>query len=122
MKETILILEDHDFLRRSLRVWFEMAFPASQIFEATSEAEALAIAETWAPSIVFLNIGPPYVKGFETVKRLKTTIPEAKITILSMHADDVFQTSARAAGASEIVPVWELVTRFAIDDTRTTIK
>lgn len=108
MKETILILEDHDFLRRSLRAWFEMITPTSQIFEATNEAEALAIAETWTPSIVFLNIGPPYVEGFEMVKRFKTTIPEAKIAILTMHVDDVFQTSARAAGASEIVPLWEL--------------
>jgi DNA-binding NarL/FixJ family response regulator len=101
---TILIVEDHDAVRRSLRDWLEAVFPQYGFIEATSGEEAVAIAQARSPQAVIMDIVLPRMNGIEATRRIKATVPTAQVVILTIHEDKAYRADAAAAGASAYVP------------------
>lgn len=104
MKPTILIVEDHDAVRRSLRDWLEASLPKCRILEAVSGEEAITIVQDWPPCVVVMDISLPQMNGIEAARRIKTVVPTAQIVMLTIHEDEAYRTDAAAAGASAYVP------------------
>jgi DNA-binding NarL/FixJ family response regulator len=101
---TILIVEDHDAVRRSLRDWLEAVFPQYGFIEAASGEEAVAIAQAKSPQAVIMDIALPRMNGIEATRRIKATVPTAQVVILTIHEDKAYRADAAAAGASAYVP------------------
>jgi DNA-binding NarL/FixJ family response regulator len=101
---TILIVEDHDAVRRSLRDWLEAVFPQYGFIEAASGEEAVAIAQAKSPQAVIMDIALPRMNGIEATRRIKATVPTAQVVILTIHEDNAYRADAAAAGASAYVP------------------
>jgi DNA-binding NarL/FixJ family response regulator len=101
---TILIVEDHDAVRRSLRDWLEAVFPQYGFVEAASGEEAVAIAQARSPRAVIMDIALPKMSGIEATRRIKATVPTAQVVILTIHEDKAYRADAAAAGASAYVP------------------
>jgi DNA-binding NarL/FixJ family response regulator len=103
MPETILIVEDHEPVRRSLREWLEHVFPWCDMVEAGTGEKAIAMAQARAPRVVVMDISLPGMNGIEATRRIKTLAPATSVVILTIHEDDPYRAEALAAGACAYV-------------------
>jgi len=104
MTATILIVEDHDAVRKSLRDWLEVEFPQYRVIEATSGEEAIALIRIESPRLVVMDITLPGMSGIEATRQIKAALPSAQIVMLTVHENDTHRADATAAGASDYVP------------------
>jgi DNA-binding NarL/FixJ family response regulator len=104
MAATILIVEDHDAVRKSLRDWLEVEFPQCRVIEAASGEEAIALIRVESPRLVVMDISLPGMSGIEATRQIKAALPSAQIVMLTIHEGDAYRADATAAGASAYVP------------------
>lgn len=71
--------------------------------EARDGREVLQHVEEHKPQVVVLDISMPRMGGLETLERLRTSYPNVKVVLLSVHADAPFIQSAIALGADGYV-------------------
>ena len=57
MSATVLIIEDHDAVRRSLRDWLQAEFSQCRVIEAATGEEAATIAQATLPCVVLMDSG-----------------------------------------------------------------
>lgn len=90
----ILIADDHEVVRRGLALVLGLVEEFEIVGEAQNGAEALAEAERLAPDIVLLDMKMPVMDGRETSWRLKQSMPDVRVIVLSgAEIDrDVFDT------------------------------
>jgi len=104
MPATILIVEDHDAVRRVLRDRLKVEFPECRIIEAGSGEEAIALTRTETPRLVVMDISLPGMDGIEATRQIKATSPPVQIVMWTNHDDHIYRAHATAAGASAYVP------------------
>jgi DNA-binding NarL/FixJ family response regulator len=104
MNSHIMIVEDHQGVRQSLREWLELSFPGYQLLEATSGEEAIAMAQAMSPCLVIMDIGLPGMSGIEAAQGIKTAAPATRVVMLTMFDDKAHRADAAAAGVSAYVP------------------
>jgi DNA-binding NarL/FixJ family response regulator len=104
MNHQILIVEDHDGVRQSLREWLELVFPQYHLVEATSGEEALTLAQSISPRVVIMDIGLPGMNGIEAAQDIKKAAPSTLVVMLSIYDDEAHRADATAAGACAYVP------------------
>ena len=100
MPATILIVEDHENVRKALRHWLELEFPRCRVIEAASGEEAIALAHAELPCLVVMDIRLPGMNGIETTRQLKAILPLAQIVMLTVLEDEIYRAEAKAAGAN----------------------
>jgi len=103
MLSTILVVEDHDAVRRSLCDWLEVRFPTCRVIGAASGEDALHMAKSEPRLLVVMDITLPGMSGIEAVRRIKALRPCAKVVMLTVHEDDSHRADATAAGACAYV-------------------
>jgi DNA-binding NarL/FixJ family response regulator len=103
MSPTILIVEDHDALRASLRDWLGAGFLGCRWLEATSGEEAVAVAGAQFPDLVLMDVGLPEMNGIHATEQIKGVAPLAQVIILTAHEATEYRADAAAAGASGYV-------------------
>lgn len=103
MNQHVLIVEDHDGVRKSLWEWMRIAFPQYPLLEATTGEEAVAVAQAMSPRLVIMDIGLPGMTGIEATQRIKAAVPTAMVVMLTIYDDAVRRGNAAAAGADAYV-------------------
>jgi len=106
----ILLAEDHVMFRQGLRVLLEQAGMVV-IGEASDGQEALRLAHEHTPDVAVLDIAMPHLNGLETARRLRETVPQTKIILLTMHTEEPYVLEALQAGTVGYV----LKTQAAVD-------
>lgn len=101
---TILIVEDHDTVRASLRDWLASAFPASRLVDTNTGEEAVRLAAEFHPAIVLMDIGLPHMSGIEAARQIVEAAPQTKVIMLTIYEAADYQQAARAAGAVAFIP------------------
>jgi len=99
----ILIADDHDIFRRSLRALVESASRWEVCGEATNGVEALEEARKLAPDVIVMDIGMPYLNGLDATKQIRKELPHIRVVILSQYDSSPMLTAAIEAGASAYV-------------------
>jgi two-component system response regulator NreC len=94
----ILLADDHVMVRQGLRVLLEQA-GMSVIGEASDGQEALRLAHEHTPDVAVLDLAMPSLNGLETARRLRETLPQTKIVLLTMHPEEPYVLEALQAGA-----------------------
>jgi len=95
----ILLADDHNIMRRGLRLLLERQAGFEVVAEAADGREAAERAEATRPDIVVLDIAMPNMSGIEAAQRIRALLPQAAIVILSMHSDEGYVLRALKAGA-----------------------
>ena len=103
MPETILIVEDHDALRMSLRTWLEYKIPGIFVAVASSGEEAVARTPSVSPDLVVMDFKLPGMNGLEATRQIKAILPSAQIVMFSVREGDAYSASAISAGACNYV-------------------
>jgi len=95
----ILLADDHNIMRRGLRLLLERQAGFEVVAEAADGREAAERAEATRPDIVVLDIAMPNMSGIEAAQQIRTSLPQVAIVILSMHSDESYVLRALKAGA-----------------------
>lgn len=103
MPATILIVEDHEAVRKALRDWLGMEFPSCRVIEATSGEEAIALVRVESPHLIVMDIRLPGMNGIEATRQIKAAFPCTQIVMLTIHTNDLYRTDAGMAGASAYI-------------------
>jgi two-component system response regulator NreC len=98
-KIRILLADDHNVMRRGLRLLLESQPEFSIVGEASDGRQAVEQAETTTPDVVVLDIAMPNLSGIEAAHRIMSMRPETAIVVLSMHSDEGYVLRALKAGA-----------------------
>ena len=84
----ILIADDHDLVRRGIRVILESHDGWEVCGEARTGRDAVAKAKRLKPDIAILDVGMPDLSGLEAAKAIRIALPAAEILVVSMHQTD----------------------------------
>ena len=99
MSPRLLLVDDHKLLRQGLRRAVEEAG-----FEVVGEAgdgeEAVRLAVALQPDLVLMDVTMPVLDGIEATRRLRQSVPEARVVMLTMHGEE--ETIARALRAGAV--------------------
>jgi two-component system nitrate/nitrite response regulator NarL len=103
----IVIADDHAVIRKMVSTTLKEEPGFDVIGEAENGLQAVHKAEVLRPDVVVLNIKMPVLDGFEAARRIRKTLPEIAIVILSSEADRRFIEEAKKIGARAFVPKTE---------------
>ncbi len=101
-KIRILLADDHNIMRRGLRLLLERQPGFEVVGEAADGRQAVERAEATKPDVVVLDIAMPNMSGIEAAQRISASLPHAAIVILSMHSDEGYVLRALKAGAKRL--------------------
>ena len=86
-------------MRGGLRLLLERQPGFKVVGEASDGRQAVEQAEATKPDIIVLDIAMPNLSGIEAAQRISALLPQTRIIILSMHADESYVLRALKAGA-----------------------
>ena len=109
---TILIVEDHDALRDSLKTWLSSIFQDCILLQAKTGEEALELSRAHQPKIVLMDIMLPAMSGIETTRHIKGVVPDAQVVMLSIYAKNTKVNLSQAERNELKTLVPELVREF----------
>lgn len=97
----VLLADDHMLVIDGLRRILE---PECEVVGVVEDGRSLlAAAERLQPDIILLDISMPLLNGVEAARKLRKTVPAAKLIFVTMHADATYVNGAFRAGASGYV-------------------
>jgi two-component system response regulator NreC len=95
----ILLADDHNVMRRGLRLLLQSQPGFTVVGEAADGHQAVDQAIALKPDVVVLDIAMPHLNGAEAANRIHELLPNTAIVILSMHSDESYVLRALKAGA-----------------------
>jgi DNA-binding NarL/FixJ family response regulator len=100
---TVLIVDDHAPFRSALRDFLSQESDLSVVGEACNLREALRLVGVMSPDVVLTDLSMQDARGIQAVSEIKRRYPEAKLIVLSTHAEHEYKHRCREAGASGYV-------------------
>ena len=99
----VILAEDHELVRAGLRALLDRMPDISVVAEATEGRQALQLARVHRPDVVLMDIAMSGLNGLEATAQIRRELPDVKVIIVSMHADEEYVFQAWRAGASGYV-------------------
>jgi DNA-binding NarL/FixJ family response regulator len=96
----VLLSDDHSIMRRGLRNILEATNHYEVCGEAADGAHTLDLATRLAPDILIMDISMPPPNGLEVASRLRHSLPQTRILLITMHDSEEMLRAAAAVGAS----------------------
>ena len=95
----VLLVDDHDVVRKGIRAILEDRYPAITIYEASSGEGALDALSAPFDAVV-LDLSMPGRSGIDLLAEIKHRFPKLPVLIMSLHGEEQFAVRALRAGAS----------------------
>jgi len=100
MPATLLLVEDHEIVRRGLAAILKNT--AVRICgEATTPEEAVRLARRHKPEVVLLDVRLGDRDGLEVIKRIRTVVPTTRVVVFSAFDNTTYVARAVSAGAHD---------------------
>jgi DNA-binding NarL/FixJ family response regulator len=99
----VLLIDDHDLIRRGLAHAFERHDDFEVAGQAASVAEGLRQFEALTPDVVITDVRLPDGTGLDLVRQIRAAGHETGVVVLTMYAGDEQLFAALEAGASAFV-------------------
>lgn len=97
---TILLADDHDVVRRGMKMLLEDEEDIKVIGEASDGLDAIEKVKLLMPNVVILDLTMPKMTGIEAAKIISEQYPDVKILIFSMHHNKEYIVSSVENGAN----------------------
>lgn len=99
---TAMIVDDHPFIRASVRLALEHQF-FDVIAEADNGIDALRLARDLEPDLLVLDIALPGLDGLEVASRVRSLGLPSRILILTTQAPDYYSLRSMKMGATGFI-------------------
>jgi DNA-binding NarL/FixJ family response regulator len=101
--QSILIADDYNIMRKTLRQWLSTRFPNLQVFEASTGEQALELMKSTPIQLVLMDIHLPGINGIDSTGQIKELYPDVPVIILTVQEDEQYRHEANQAGADAYV-------------------
>ncbi|MEV7091105.1 response regulator transcription factor [Streptomyces sp. NPDC093085] len=99
----VLLVDDHQVVRRGLRTFLEIQPDIEVVGEAADGAEGIARTEELRPDVVLMDIKMPGTDGIEALRTLRDLDNPARVLIVTSFTEQRTVVPALRAGASGYV-------------------
>lgn len=87
----VLIVDDHELIRKGINILLSECDDVTDIFEAKNGTEAIAQVNKYKPDIVLLDISmPDGLDGFAAANHIMSISTNTKIIFLTMHDEEFY--------------------------------
>ena len=101
MKPRILVIDDEEGVRKSLRMILE--YDGYEVSEAATGEEGVKLIEREAPDLVFLDIKMPGMDGLEVLQKVRHLMEAMPVVVISGHGDISTAVEATRLGAFDFI-------------------
>jgi DNA-binding NarL/FixJ family response regulator len=95
----VLVVDDHDVVRRGVRALLESQPGVEVCSEAGTGLEAVDYVKKSKPDLVVLDLTMPDMNGLDAARVIRETSPETEVLILSMHFSEEIAREILRLGA-----------------------
>ncbi len=95
----ILIIDDHEIVRRGVQQILEESFPHVEVGEAETAQKGIAAVRQEPWDLAIVDISLPDQSGLELLCELHSTAPQLPLMVLSLHPEEQYAVRAFRAGA-----------------------
>ena len=99
----VLLADDHAVLRAGLRALLSAEPDMEVVGEAGDGAEAVTLAAQLRPDVVVMDISMPVKEGLAATAEITAGLPETRVLVLTMHAEEQYLLKVLEAGGSGYV-------------------
>lgn len=107
-RKRILLVDDHELLRRGLKDLIETEPDLAVCAEADTRHAGLSAVKAAKPDLVIADLSLKDSDGLEMIKDIKRLAPRLPILVLSMHEESVYAERVLRAGALGYVTKQEM--------------
>ncbi len=100
MSIKVFLADDHKMFRDGLKAQLDNVEEMVVVGEASDGREAIKMLEELKPDVAVLDVAMPMLNGIEATRNFLKAVPDLKIVMLSMLADQMYVVEALKAGAS----------------------
>jgi DNA-binding NarL/FixJ family response regulator len=99
VKPKILIIDDNQILRETIRSILELKFPGLRVLEAEDGKEAFTQIQGHLPNLILMDIGLPGANGLTITRKIKYLYPDTIIIIFTNYDLPEYREAAFESGA-----------------------
>jgi two-component system response regulator NreC len=96
---TVFLVDDHKLVRRGLRSILETDADIRVVGEAADGLVAVAACRQARPRVIVMDVSLPSLNGIDAARNVTDAVPEARVLMLSMHAEARYVLESLKAGA-----------------------
>ena len=97
-KTTVLLADDHTYIRSGLRSIVARHDDMEVIAEASTGREAIDLCTSLKPRVAVMDIAMPEFNGLDAAAQIVASDCGTQVVILSMHSDETYINRALSAG------------------------
>src|ERR1700712_4972926 len=102
-KFRVLIAEDHATVRSVVRMLLEREPDIEVVGEAGNGEDAVRLAKELEPDVILMDIAMPALDGARATRRVKGSLPNTKVLVLTRHDEDGYLKKLLGEGADGYV-------------------
>jgi DNA-binding NarL/FixJ family response regulator len=95
----VLLVDDHEIVRRGLRFLLLSQSKYEVCGEAVDGEDALEKAQQLKPDVILMDVSMPKRNGLEATRLIRSMLPDSEVLILSQHESPEMVRQAFKAGA-----------------------
>ena len=95
----ILAVDDHALLREGIAALINVEPDMELVAEASSGEDAIEKFRSHCPDVTLMDLQMPGLNGIETINRIRSEFPSARLIVLTTYTGDVQVLRALKAGA-----------------------
>ena len=103
MPKCILIVDDHENIRKLVRNFLEAESEFRVCGEAVDGYDAIEKAQALKPDLIILDLSMPRMDGIQAARRLKKIVPQIPIVLFTSYSDAFQGHDAHLLGINAIV-------------------
>lgn len=112
----VMIVDDHDVVRRGLSIFFQAFDDLALVAEASSGMEAIELCGQVQPDVVLMDLVMPEMDGITATRTIRNRHPNVQVIALTSFRDDESVEAMMKAGA-----IGYLLKNASIDELANTI-
>jgi two-component system, NarL family, response regulator NreC len=106
----VLIVDDHEAVRRAIRSRLQAESDLVMCIEAVDGVDAIEKAQELSPDVVILDFAMPEMNGLEAANTLKYMMPTVPLFLLTAHNTRELEIAARGAGICAVFSKYDNLT------------
>ncbi|HZD59986.1 MAG TPA: response regulator transcription factor [Anaerolineae bacterium] len=99
-KIRVLLADDHEFVRESMRQLIEKESDLEVVGEAEDGEQMVALAKKLKPDVIITDVAMPKLNGIEATREIKASNPSVSILVFTAYDFDQYVFALLDAGAT----------------------